>query len=381
MWKLIVVNIVLISCFAIAKREHILINYDRGSWISNLNFETVINSSFLYSRCCNIFIDEHTDETDDLLGRFVNIYPNNYYVQYRSYECQGYFLLGSSVKKLVKMMQKYQIMKRQSGIINLQGQLLQGSAFYNPPFCYLSTSINKTINGIEGEFFIANDARELDGVEFQLFILMAQRLNFTWMIRKPNNNYRYGRKNGSDWHGGMIGQIFRKEVDIAFSGIWLTKDNYEFANLSISWYQLFIHFLVPRPKTKTSFWALTRPLSSEVWLAIIVTILFQSINVYIKAKINHNVPKRFKTYINTLTELIARLLGTWAPKKTQGLRLQLHLWHVTGLLFVTAYCSSLASRLTTPDYETRIDTIPQLIAANLSWGREGPIPKLMITSI
>lgn len=62
----------------------------------------------------------------------------------------------------------------------------------------------------------------------------------------------------------------------------------------------------------------------------------------------------FKTYINTLMELIARLLGTWAPKKTQGLRLQLHLWHVTGLLFVTAYCSSLASRLTTPDYETSL---------------------------
>ncbi|KAK0161555.1 hypothetical protein PV327_010014 [Microctonus hyperodae] len=354
----------------------------------------------------------------------------------RSYECQGYFLLVSSAEKLVKMMQKvpasistvevlifvdnevnesslifdinlykhanvniltksemwslsenflfprvfknvtkYEVMKRQSGIINLQGQLLQGSAFYNPPFCYLSTSVNKTINGIEGEFFIANDARELDGVEFQLFILMAQRLNFTWMIRKPNNNYRYGRKNGSDWNGGMIGQIFRKEVDIAFSGIWLKKDNYEFANLSISWYQLFIHFLVPRPKPKTSFWALTRPLSSEVWLAIIATILFQSINVYIKAKINHNVPRRFETYINTLTELIARLLGTWAPKRTQGLRVQLHLWHVTGLLFVTAYCSSLASRLTTPDYETRIDTIPQLVAANLSWGREGPIPK------
>ncbi|KAK0080976.1 hypothetical protein PV325_013012 [Microctonus aethiopoides] len=74
-------------------------------------------------------------------------------------------------------------------------------------------------------------------------------------------------------------------VDIAFSGIWLTKDNYEFANLSISWHQLFIHFLVPRPKTKTSFWALTRPLSSEVWLAIIVTIpsrnLYPTLNLTI----------------------------------------------------------------------------------------------------
>lgn len=57
----------------------------------------------------------------------------------------------------LNLFERYHIMKRQSGMINLQGQLLQEFAFYNPPFCYLSTSINKTINEIEGEFFIANN--------------------------------------------------------------------------------------------------------------------------------------------------------------------------------------------------------------------------------
>lgn len=58
-------------------------------------------------------------------------------------------------------------------------------------------------------FFIEH---ELDGVETKIFLLMAQKLNFTWLIRKPNHHYRYGRPNGSDWNGGMIGQVFRKEV-------------------------------------------------------------------------------------------------------------------------------------------------------------------------
>ena len=49
----------------------------------------------------------------------------------------------------------------------------------------------------------------------QIFMLIAKKLNFRWIIRKPAGNYRYGRKvNDTAWNGGMIGQIFRKEVNI-----------------------------------------------------------------------------------------------------------------------------------------------------------------------
>ena len=31
---------------------------------------------------------------------------------------------------------------------------------------------------------------ELDGVEVQLFLLLAEKLNFTWTLRRPSDDYR-----------------------------------------------------------------------------------------------------------------------------------------------------------------------------------------------
>ncbi|KAH0534485.1 hypothetical protein KQX54_004415 [Cotesia glomerata] len=238
-------------------------------------------------------------------------------------------------------------MNHQSGIVDLEGRELQVAAFFNPPLCYLLTSVNRTVNGIDGQFFTAPDIprdpmvtleslwnqrqsgnslkiywfqyvsrieNEIDGIETKLFVIIAERLNFTWQIRKPNHHYRFGRPNGTHWNGGMIGQLFRNEIDIAFSGIWLKHDQYRFVNLTKPWHQLFINYLVPRPKHKFSFWALTRPLTPGVWLAIFGMILLHSLNVCAKAWIN-------------------------------------------------------------PHAETRIDQLDQFILKNLTWGRESPMPK------
>ncbi|XP_057334918.1 uncharacterized protein LOC130673760 isoform X1 [Microplitis mediator] len=274
-----------------------------------------------------------------------------------------------------KRISRIEEMRHQSGIVDLQGRELQVAAFYNPPLCYLQTTVNKTVDGIEGEFFTAKYKNEVDGVETKLFIIIAERLNFKWLIRKPNGHYRYGRPNGTDWNGGMIGQLFRNEIDIAFSGVWLKHDHYRYVNLTKPWYQLFINFLVPRPKPETSFWALLRPLSLGVWMGILGIIFLQSLNVYIKAWINPYMEPRYRSYITTLIELIARLVGTWAPQRISGLKIQTQLWHMAGVLVVTAYSSSLAARLTFPDYEDRIDRLDQFIEKNLTWGREGPVPK------
>nr|UEN71270.1 ionotropic receptor 1 [Gregopimpla kuwanae] len=263
------------------------------------------------------------------------------------------------------------------GIANLGGRKLQAAAFYQPPFCYLKSTVNQTVGGIEGEFFIAKKGIkefELDGVEFKLFMLIAERLNFTWMIRKPNHFFRYGRRIGSTWYGGMIGQIYRKEVDIAFTNIWLTQDYYLFSNLTYPWTQISINFLVPRPKPHRGFWALMKPLTPIVWATILVMVIAQSICIYATAWLRKKVPKRFRNFVATFTELVGRLLGVSSPTRTQGLKLQLQLWHFIGILLVTAYSSNLEARLASEGYEKRIDTLQDFIAANLTWGRQAPAP-------
>lgn len=61
----------------------------------------------------------------------------------------------------------------------------------------------------------------------------------------------------------------------------------------------------------------------------------------------------FRSLFFTVMELMGRLLGTWVPKNTVNARFELHLWQTTGVILVTAYCSSLAARLTGSEYENR----------------------------
>ncbi|THK32957.1 ionotropic receptor 123, partial [Diachasma alloeum] len=434
MWKCVVL-LGLTGNFVGGDRN-VMIDFQRASWLDDQDFKGMIDYSFGGSRCCNIFVEGVTDGVNALFHQFIKLYGHDYTVNKINRKCNAYFLLAEESTSLISAVEKVPTtialteiliifnaeieknsllfnasiyenanvnlvsrtgrwslsemfllprvfkkvssnsdMKHNKGIVDLEGRELQVATFYVPPLSYLSTSENRTVNGIEGEFFSSNDTMEWDGVEVKLFMIIAKQLNFTWMIRKPNGGYRYGRAMNSTWHGGMIGQLFRKEVDLAFGGIWFMYDPFRYVNLSVPWYQVSIHFLVPRPHPIINFWALTRPITLEVWIAVAVTIAMQSLNVWFKAWINPKVPSRFKSFSNTLTELIGRLVGSWAPRKTVGLRVQLQLWHFAGLLIVTAYSSSLAARLTTPDYEQRIDTADQFLKANLTWGREGPIPK------
>ncbi|XP_043468883.1 uncharacterized protein LOC122502754 [Leptopilina heterotoma] len=274
-----------------------------------------------------------------------------------------------------RKIKKYDELVHKKGVVNLEGRLLQAAAYYNPPLCYLNTTINETINGVEAEIFLADNDFEVDGVEMRIFELIAKRLNFRWSIRKPSGSYRYGRKiNDTTWNGGMIGQIFRKEIDIAFSGIWLKHDHYSFANLSEPWYELAVDFLVPRPKPYSSFWAIIRPFTAEVWTLIIIIVIIQTTSTIIKAQMDPNVPRYYRNFIVTVTEVMGNLVGTGISETVPELRLQMFICQFIGFLLVTAYSTILAASLSNPEYEKRIDTAKQFVEANLTWGREGPTP-------
>ncbi|XP_012270162.1 uncharacterized protein LOC105694252 [Orussus abietinus] len=423
--------------FVTGGKQEMAVEAWSDSWISEENFTTMVKHSFRFSRCCNVYLNGSTSGINALFRRFINIYPYEYLVERHTYDCQGYFLLASTEEQLVdaltyvpskisttelliivdstleedsmlfdvdlynnadanlaspsgiwslsanylrprmfKKMKRYKELIYDKRIVNFNGRLLQASSFYNPPFTYMSKTVNKTYNGAEVSFFLADDDTERDGIEMQIFMLMAEKLNFTWMIRRPLGRHRYGREvNDTFFTDGMIGMIIEKEVDIAFSSIWLKTDHYKFANLSEAWYQLYIGFLVPRPKLRTSFWALTRPFTVEVWLGIVAMLILKSSYLYTRAWINPKMPRRYRNCVVTMTELMGRLVGTWTPTDTESVRMQLHLWQIAGLLVVTAYCSSLAASLASSEYEERIDNVRQFLKANLTWSMSGATPR------
>ncbi|XP_071554063.1 probable glutamate receptor isoform X1 [Temnothorax nylanderi] len=416
-------------------KRNIMKNSKAESWISTENFTTMVKKSFLYSKCCNVFLSESIYDVEVLFNQFINVYPHEYLLHRIIYDCQGYFLLGPTDKEIEKAMRvvpssistteilviingelkntsklfnvslygnsnanivsrsgiwtlsenylsprfflkvnSYEDLMSEFNTVNMRGRELRVCTFYQPPFSYLKKTTKKIINGVEEEVFLADNDKEKDGIEVKLFLVIAEKLNFTWTIQKLDGNYRYGRRNGTEWSGGVIQLIREKRIDLAFGSIWLTQSHNEFVNMTTPWIQMFIHFLVPRPQPITNFWALTRPFSVNCWILVIIMLFVESIYMYTRARIDPKFPKRFRSIFYTITELIGRLVGTWVPQNTANARFELHLWQTTGFLLITAYCSSLAARLTSSEYEDRIDTVRQFLEANLSWGHIGPVP-------
>ncbi|XP_031786906.1 glutamate receptor U1 isoform X2 [Nasonia vitripennis] len=421
----------------LGKRYDILQN-NEISWISEENLTVVVEYSFPESRCCIVHVRKNATRTEQTMLKWfsTNYRGQEYLTRRKTYVCADHLLISSNSSELTnslrsipvaeastrilvlidsrlevssvifnasiyvnsnvnllcrngsyvlsenyleprrfKIISRFKELQRKTGIADFQGRAIQASTYYSPPFSFLKSTVNKTIGGVSAAVFVPVQEKEIDGIELNIFMIIAKTLNFTYTIRKPIGRYNHGRKyNDTVWIGGMVGQIVRKEVDLAFSNIWINLDNSQFVNLTKPWTQVFLHFLVPRPKAFTSFWALTRPLSPSVWFVILGALGLKTIYIYAKAKINPLVPKRFRNVVVTFTELLGRMLGTWLPPIAPQVRLQFILWELAGFLIVTIYCSSLAARLTNPDFEQRIDTVRQFIEKKLTWGREITAP-------
>ncbi|EFN72209.1 hypothetical protein EAG_15219 [Camponotus floridanus] len=99
-----ILSLIIIS--VLADKESIMKISQVKSWISTKNFTTMIKKSFHYSICCNIFISESIHDVEVLFRQFINIYPYEYLLRQRIYECQCYFLLGPTDDEIEKDMQK-----------------------------------------------------------------------------------------------------------------------------------------------------------------------------------------------------------------------------------------------------------------------------------
>ncbi|CAL7946158.1 unnamed protein product [Xylocopa violacea] len=403
------------------------------SWIADENFKKIIEHSFPFSKCCNVFLDDSTQDSEALFDQFRSTYPYEYVLMSsKRDDCHGYFLLGLNEKEIAQSIKnaswkseilivinsnisnnssildastyklananvvsmsgtwkltenylkprvfvkldRYEEMRRNDDV-NFHGRELQVSSIRQPPMTYFNRTIEKTIDGVRAEVYAMDTESDWDGIETRLFLIMAQKMNFTWTIRKPEGSYLYGRRvNDTVWKGGMIQLLHDRKVDMAFGSIWVTLDQNTFANLSIPWHQVYVHFLVPRPRRTTTFWALSRPFSIEVWCLLASVLLLHSWYTYTRAWIDPRFPKQFRNFLITVIDLIGILLSSSVPKAIAGNKLQVLLWRVAGWLIITAYCSSLAARLSTSEYESRIDTVEQFLEAGLVWGQSGQLP-------
>ncbi|XP_076379925.1 uncharacterized protein LOC117221780 [Megalopta genalis] len=428
-----------------------LLALESKSWISDEDFQIMVELSFPFSGCCNVFfsargvsklrrrllIQEFSSaplgDAVALFSQFRSVYPYEYLLRRSTYECDGYFLLGSSDDEILRLIEKipsltwkteilvvvnnqtsddsailedsvyetanvnvvsvsgiwklaenylkprlfakvdrYEEMGHNYEHFNFRGRQLRIATIHRPPMTIWKHPLKRIIDSREKDVYLTD--RGFDGIEVQLFLIVAEKLNFTWTARKLEGNLIYGEVINGSWEGGIIGMLYKNQADIAIGSIMVTQTQNQYIQLSQPLCNMHVRLMVPRPRRVTSFWAILKPFSKEVWYLLILAIVLLSSYTCARAWIVPKFPKRFRNYLITVTELIGCLLSSSVPKTVGNNKLQILLWQTAGWLIITAYCSSLAARLATSEYESRIDTIEQFLATNLSWANMGQTP-------
>ena len=119
-------------------------------------------------------------------------------------------------------------------------------------------------------------AGSLDGIEMLTFLEISKRLNFTWELREPVDENKWGSLENGTWTGGVFGQLANRTSDVAFCALWITEQQSKYADFTVPWNQVCNTFLVPKPRRKHSWHAVFNSLHGYVWVLVGLSVLFTS---------------------------------------------------------------------------------------------------------
>ncbi|XP_019882341.1 glutamate receptor 1 isoform X1 [Camponotus floridanus] len=135
-----------------------------------------------------------------------------------------------------------------------------------------------------GEVLVGNDSYE--GYCKDLADLIAKRLGISYELRIVKDG-KYGEENQDVPGGwdGMVGELIRKEADIAIAPITITSDRERVIDFSKPFMSLGISIMIKKPiKQKSGVFSFLNPLSKEIWVCVIFSYIAVSIVLFIVSR-------------------------------------------------------------------------------------------------
>ena len=189
------------------------------------------------------------------------------------------------------------------------------------------------------------------GPDGQLIKLCAQALKFSYKV-VPSPDGTWGKFVNGTWTGG-IGLVHRNEADIGVSKFGVTLDRAEYIQYSYPYIIELFTFATQKPGLKTHMDAIIQPFSSEIWLAIFVTVIILSLffALFQKSNLVESIQKVFEILISHSTKI-----------KHDNIKSGLFLsaWILGSLFLSYGYVAVLLSFLTIPVLEKIPENIEEL---------------------
>ena len=137
--------------------------------------------------------------------------------------------------------------------------------------------------GIENVVYGAYGTSSVTGYFGDLFMIMRDKMNFTFILQRPEDNKLGGKEEGRK-HGwnGMIGDIAEGLADFGIGPFTSTPQRNDVVRFSIGNFDIVKTFFIKRSKSNAlNLTLFIAPFTSRTWLAVICLILFVGFILFI----------------------------------------------------------------------------------------------------
>lgn len=213
---------------------------------------------------------------------------------------------------------------------------------------------------LQPPFTMAKD-NELEGYCVELMYDLAKKLGFSFTLSVVKDG-KYGFVDQAGNWTGMIGEVVRKEADLAMAPLTITAAREEVIDFTKPFMQTGISILLKKDSTtQDSFLFLfLRPFSAETWIGVLVAYFVTCLCLYVVARLSPcewiappTEEKKF-TFLNSLWFGAGALTlqGAEPHPKSTSARIIAVIWWVFTVIVVAAYIASFAAMLKSGDEQT-----------------------------
>lgn len=215
--------------------------------------------------------------------------------------------------------------------------------------------------------FINNQAERNPGIEMELLNTIVHKLNVEMFV-DFNNTSRGERISGRCW-SGMVGRLMNDEGDLAFGGIYPDNAIHNDFETTISYLQDSYTWVVPRALALPRWLGLVIIFDNNMWIVVGVIYLMCTLVWLLLGNLS-NESKQHKALDHCAINTWMMNIGGVAYNRpvNQALRVFFIFLCIYNVVLVTAYQTKLIMVLTQPYYEKQIDSLEEILNANLHVG-------------
>ncbi|XP_051493024.1 probable glutamate receptor isoform X1 [Apus apus] len=227
-----------------------------------------------------------------------------------------------------------------------------------------------TVTTIPEDPYVMVRNAELEGYCIDLLKALSGMLHFSYRVKVVGDG-KYGAVSASGNWTGMIGEILRKEADIAVAPLTVTSEREEVVSFTTPFLQTGIGILLRKDtiSQELSFFHFLAPFSKEIWTGLLFAYVLTCFCLFLVARLSPcewNEPKNEENHFTFLNSLwfgagALALQGVTPQPKALSVRVIAAIWWLFTIALLAAYIANFTALLSSGTEQLPIQTFEDLV--------------------